>query len=250
MRFTDTVAIVTGGGSGIGRATSTRLAADGASVVVADVAVDAGEETVAHIRADGGTAHFVHTDVTESESVAAMVAEATDVFGPPAVAINNAGIAGENVPTADLSVDDWDRVTDVNLKGVWLSLRHELPVMADHGGGAVVNTASISGMAAVGPAPYVASKHGVIGLTRVAATEYAADGVRVNAVCPGFIDTPLLDPAREAAGEALNLAVEAQPLSRLGEPEEIADAVAWLCSDEASFATGNAFPIDGGYLAR
>jgi len=249
-RFADATVLVTGAASGIGRTTATRFADEGARVVAADLDHEAATETVAAIREAGGVAHALDVDVTDPAQVEAMVAETVDVYGPPDVAFNNAGIEGGNADTADLTEDTWDRVVGTNLKGVWLSLKHELPVMAEHGGGAVVNTASIAGFASVGSAAYVASKHGVIGLTRASATEYAEEDVRVNAVCPGFVDTPLLDRAREETPEQLQLAVETQPMGRLATPEEIADAVRWLASEEASFVTGNAYPVDGGFLAR
>jgi len=242
--------IVTGAASGIGRATAKRFGAEGANVIAADVAVDGGEATVDDIRDAGGEARFVEADVTDTAAVEALVDETVDTYGPPDVAVNNAGIEGNNDDLAGQPEENWDAVTDINLKGVWRCLKAELPVMAENGGGAIVNTASIAGMAAVGSAPYVASKHGVIGLTRVAATEYAEDDVRVNAVCPGFIDTPLLDDAREESPEELQLAVEAQPMGRFGQPEEIANAVLWLASEEASFVTGNAYPVDGGFMAQ
>lgn len=178
--FDGKTAIVTGAASGIGRATAERFAADGANVVVADVAVDGAEETVDRIESNGGTAHFVRADVTDAAQVKALVEETVDTYGTLDIAHNNAGIEGKNVHTADQSEDDWDRVIDINLKGVWLGLKHEIPAMIESGGGAIVNTSSIAGLSAAGPAPYTASKHGVVGLTRVAATEYA-DDVRVNA---------------------------------------------------------------------
>lgn len=250
MRLEGKTAIVTGAASGIGRATARQFATEGATVVVADVAREAGRETAAAIRDDGGEATFQAVDVTDADQVAALVEGTVDRHGSLDLAFNNAGIEGTSEPLAEQSEADWDSVVDTNLKGVWLCMKHELPAMAGGGGGAIVNTSSIAGMAAVGAAPYVASKHGVIGLTRVAATEYADADIRVNAVCPGFIDTPLLDRAREESAEALQLAVEAQPLGRFGRPEEVAATAVWLCSEAASFVTGNAYPVDGGYMAR
>jgi NAD(P)-dependent dehydrogenase (short-subunit alcohol dehydrogenase family) len=248
--YEDATALVTGAASGIGRATAERFAEAGANVVAADLDREGAEATAAALRDAGGEAHALTVDVTDSAQVEAMVAETVDRYGSLDVAFNNAGIEEGTGDTAELAEDTWDRVVGTNLKGVWLCLKHELPVMVEHGGGAIVNTASIAGFASVGSAPYVASKHGVVGLTRTAATEYADEGVRVNAVCPGFVDTPLLDRAREESPEELELAVEAQPLGRMGEPGEIADTVRWLLSEEASFVTGNAYPVDGGFLAQ
>jgi NAD(P)-dependent dehydrogenase (short-subunit alcohol dehydrogenase family) len=241
--------LVIGGASGIGAKTAERFGEEGANVVVADVTADEGRETVEGIESTGGTATFVETDVSDSDDVAAMVQHAVDTYGGLDVAVNNAGIEGETDPFAEQTEDNWDRVIDVNLKGVWLSVKHELRAMAENGGGSIVNTSSIAGLAAAGPTPYVASKHGVVGLTRVAAAEYADAGVRVNAVCPGVIDTPMVDRAAAEDPEAIERFVGMQPLDRMGTPEEVASAVIWLASEEASFVTGTAYPIDGGYTA-
>ncbi|SFS10182.1 NAD(P)-dependent dehydrogenase, short-chain alcohol dehydrogenase family [Halomicrobium zhouii] len=248
--FEGQTAIVTGAASGIGRETAEQFAAGGANVVVTDVDAGGGAETVERIESADGTATFVETDVSDAGDVEAMVQEAVDAYGGVDVAVNNAGIEGETEPLADLSEDAWDRVLDVNLKGLWLCMKHELPELVAGEGGAIVNLSSIAGLVSAGGAPYVASKHGVIGLTRVAATQYAGDNVRVNAVCPGVIDTPMVDRAGEADPEAIDQFVGMQPLGRKGTPEEVASAIVWLCSGEASFVTGNAYPVDGGYLAQ
>lgn len=244
------VAIVTGGAAGIGRATARRFAAEGASVVVADIDADDLAETVDLIEADGGEAIAVETDVSDADEVAALVEQTVDTYGVPDFAFNNAGIEGSSAPLADQSLEDWKRVIDVNQTGVWNCLTEELAVMAENGGGAIVNTSSIAGLSAAGGGPYVASKHGVVGLTRVAASEYGPAGVRVNAVCPGVIDTEMIDRASEEMGEeGIGQIVQAKPLRRMGEPEEVAAAAVWLCSEESSFVTGHPLVVDGGYMA-
>ncbi|MWV39440.1 glucose 1-dehydrogenase [Natrialba sp. INN-245] len=252
-RFEDTTAIVTGGGSGIGRNTAQTLADGGASVVVADVDRDGGEATVDAIEDEtGGEATFVEVDVTNGDDVEKMVDTAVSEYGGLDVAVNNAGVGGQLEPTAELSADDWQMVIDVNLTGVWRCLRAEIDAMLEDGGGAIVNTASILGRVGTEATPaYTASKHGVVGLTKVAALDYATDDIRVNAVCPGYIETPMLEDAGLSDDEeTVEQLREQHPQGRLGEPQEIADAIVWLCSDEASFATGEAVAIDGGYLSR
>ncbi|WP_416841186.1 SDR family oxidoreductase [Haloferax sp. DFSO52] len=250
-QFDSTVAVVTGAGSGIGQATAMAFAAEGASVVVADIDAEGGAETVSAIEAAGGAATFVEADVTDDDSVANMVETAVSEYGRLDFACNNAGIGGAQKPTADLSFDEWEQVIDVNLNGVWRSIKYEIPAMLESDGGVVVNMASILGKVGFENASaYVASKHGVVGLTKTAAQEYAQQGIRVNAVCPGFIDTPLLaaggldDPEARKGIEALH------PMNRLGSVDEIASAVVWLCSDGASFTTGETLTVDGGYTSR
>ncbi|QOS11916.1 putative oxidoreductase (short-chain dehydrogenase family) [Haloferax gibbonsii] len=250
-QFDTEVAVVTGAGSGIGRAVAEAFAAAGARVVVSDVDVEGGEETVARIEEAGGTATFVETDVTDGDAVAAMVETAVSEYGRLDFACNNAGIGGAQKPTADLSFDEWQQVIDVNLNGVWRSMRHEIPAMLENGGGVVVNMASILGKVGFANAShYVAAKHGVLGLTKSAAIEYAEQGVRVNAVCPGFIDTPLLGEGGLDDPEARKGIESLHPMNRLGDVDEIASAVVWLCSDGASFTTGEALTVDGGYTSR
>jgi NAD(P)-dependent dehydrogenase (short-subunit alcohol dehydrogenase family) len=246
----DGVAVVTGASSGIGRQSALRFAAEGASVVVADVVEDGGHETVEMIREVGGEATFVRTDVTDRGDVERMVRTALDEYGGLDFAHNNAGIEGDNPPLAEHSEENWDRVIGVNLKGVWRCMKAEIPEMLDRGGGRIVNTSSISGLTGSGGAPYVASKHGVIGLTRKAAVDYSGENVRVNAVCPGIIDTPMVQRAGEESGELLEQMKASTPAGRLGEPEEIASAVVWLCSDDASFAMGHPFTLDGGLTVQ
>ncbi|ELZ54865.1 MULTISPECIES: SDR family oxidoreductase [unclassified Haloferax] len=250
-QFDTEVAVVTGASSGIGRATAEAFAAAGARVVVSDVNVEGGEETVARIEEAGGTAIFVETDVTDDDAVAALVDTAVSEYGRLDFACNNAGIGGPQKPTADLSADEWQGVVDVNLNGVWRSMRHEIPAMLDGDGGVVVNMASILGKVGfANAAPYVAAKHGVLGLTKTAAIEYAEQGVRVNAVCPGFVDTPLLGEGGLDDPEARQGIESLHPMNRLGDVDEIASAVVWLCSDGASFTTGEALTVDGGYTSR
>ena len=246
-------ALVTGGGSGIGRAASLAYAKDGARVVVADVNVEGGEETVQLIKETGGEAILVHTDVSKPEDTQAMVAQAVETFGSLDCAFNNAGIGGgkERHLTADYLEDDWDRVMSINLKGVWLCMKAEIPQMMKQGKGAIVNTASIAGLVGLsGTVAYVAAKHGVTGLTKAAAMEYAKSGIRVNAVCPGYIQTPLVQGIFDEIDGYRERVASRHPMDRLGEPEEIAQAVLWLSSDSASFVTGHNMAVDGGYVAQ
>ena len=246
-------ALVTGGGSGIGRAASLAYANDGARVVVADVNVEGGEETVQLIKETGGEAILVHADVSKPEDTQAMVAQAVETFGSLDCAFNNAGIGGgkERHLTADYLEDDWDRVMSINLKGVWLCMKAEIPQMMKQGKGAIVNTASIAGLVGLsGTVAYVAAKHGVTGLTKAAAMEYAKSGIRVNAVCPGYIQTPLVQGIFDEIDGYRERVASRHPIDRLGEPEEIAQAVLWLSSDSASFVTGHNMAVDGGYVAQ
>jgi len=247
----ESVAVVTGASSGIGEAAARRLGTEGASIVVADVEAAGGEATAADVEAAGGEATFVETDVSDPAAVDAMVETAVETYGGLDVAVNNAGIEGASEPLADQPIDNWDRVIDVNLKGVFLGMRAEIPAMLADGGGAIVNTASVAGQVAFANiSPYVASKHGVLGLTKNAAAEYSGEGVRVNAVCPGVIETPMVERSREDDPEMIEGAVGATPIGRLGKPDEIGDAVAWLASEESSFVTGEALVVDGGYVTQ
>lgn len=248
--LTDGVALVTGGSSGIGRAAAQRFAAEGAQVVVADLDSEGGEETVDEIEQAGGDAVFIEANVMDTDDLAAMVEAAVDTYGGLDFAFNNAGIEGADAITHEQSFEDWQRVIDINLKGVFAGMREQIPVMLEHGGGAIVNTASVAGLRGFpNLAPYVASKHGVIGLTKTAAKEFGADGVRVNAVCPGVIETPMVARSREENPETTEGAIQATPMARLGKPEEIGDAVVWLCSSDASFVTGESLVVDGGFTA-
>ncbi len=219
--------------------------------MVADIRDELGEQAAEALRRDGARAAYVHVDVTSGDDVTAMVETAVSRFGRLDCAFNNAGIEGTQAPTAEQTPADWQRVLEVNLGGVWRCMRAEIPAMLETGGGSIVNCASVAGLVGfAGIAPYVASKHGIVGITKTAALDYATAGIRVNAVCPGVIRTEMIerfthgDPALEAA----MLATE--PVGRLGEPAEIGAVVAWLCSDAASFVTGVAMPVDGGFVAQ
>ena len=239
------VAIVTGGGSGIGRAISVAFGAAGAAVVVADVDEGGGKETVDLVASD---ATFVRTDVTQEDEVARLVRTAVDSYGRLDWAANNAGTSGPFAFTADLDTTDWQKTIQLNLTGVFLCMKHEVPAMlASGGGGAIVNTSSGAGIVAfAGLSPYVASKHGVIGLTKSAALEYAAAGVRVNAVCPGTVRTPMIEAFIGGDEKMDKQLSKASPIGRMATPEEIAAAVVWLCSDAASYVVGHALVVDGG----
>ena len=249
--ITGTTAIVTGGSTGIGRAAARRFAEEGANVVVADVNVEDAERTVEMITDAGGEATFAETDVSDPTAVEAMVETAIETYGGLDFAFNNAGIEGDDVPAPDQSMDNWERVIGVNLKGVFLGMKYEIPAMLEDGGGAIVNNASIAGVVGFpNLLPYVASKHGVVGMTKATALEFSGEGVRVNAVCPGVIETPMLERSIEKTPEMEDNLVAATPIGRLGEANEIGDAAVWLCSEEASFVTGESLVIDGGYVAQ
>ena len=245
------VALVTGAGSGIGLRSAELLAREGARVLVCDLDEPAGSAAVASINDAGGDAEFCRADVADEAEVEAMVAHCLRRFGRLDCAVNNAGIAGPSGNLDGVGLADWNRILAVNLTGVFLCMKFEIPVMRDQGGGSIVNMSSGAGLIATpGLAPYSATKHGVLGLTRSAALENARGGVRINAVCPGSIDTPMLRTAMEADPETDKLIRGSMPIGRLGEPEEIAEAVAWLCSDRASLVTGHAMGVDGGSVAR
>lgn len=245
----DKVALVTGGAMGIGKTTAQIFAREGARIVVVDIEAGGGEETVRLIKAAGGDALFVKCDVTKAMEVKAAIKKTVDTYGRLDCAFNNAGI-GIPGTTVECSEEDWDRVLEVNLKGVWLCMKYELSQMLIQGGGVIVNTSSAGGLIGTpGIAAYTASKHGVVGLTRTAALEHVTAGIRVNAVCPGSVPTPMLDPVVNHP-EMKAMLESKHPMGRFGTTEEIAEAVVWLCSDRASYVTGVAFPVDGGVTAQ
>ncbi len=245
------VALVTGGSSGIGRASALAFAREGARVMVSDVDSTGGEETCARIRSSGGEAHFVQADVSSEPEVKGLVAQCLDTYDRLDCAHNNAGITGGKGPLHEIDLDAFEETLRVNLTGVFLCMKHEIPVMTRAGGGAIVNTASGAGLIATpGLSPYCASKHGILGLTKTAAVENAATGIRVNAVLPGSTETPMLE-ASLALGPQIEKMIRAnQPGGRFGLPEEIAEAVVWLCSGRASFVSGESMLVDGGAIAR
>lgn len=244
------VALVTGAGSGIGRVTALAFAREGARVVVSDV-TDAMDETVRLIQESGGEALAVHADVSVPEEVEGMIKAAVEAYGRLDYAFNNAGLGGLAAPAADYTLDAWNQVISVNLTGVWLCMKYQIEQMLKQGGGAIVNNASILGLVGFRNAPaYVTAKHGVIGLTKATALDYAQSGIRVNAVCPGFIHTPLVDKGFEEDPESQTMLESLHPIGRLGESEEISGVVVFLCSEAASFITGQPITVDGGYVAQ
>jgi len=245
------VALVTGGSAGIGRATAVAFAQNGAKVVISDIDDEAGEEALELISAVGGQAIYVRADVAQASDVEALIGHTVERFGRLDYAFNNAGIEGVNAPTADCTDENWDRVIGINLKGAWLCMRAEIRQMLSQGGGAIVNCSSIAGLIGFPGTPaYTASKHGMIGLTRAAALEYATQGIRINAVCPGVIRTAMIERFTKGSPEAEAQLVAGEPMGRMGTPEEVASAVLWLCSDGAGFVTGHPLVVDGGWVAR
>lgn len=244
----DKVALITGSGSGIGRATAIKFAEEGASVAVTDFNVEGGEETVQLIAEAGGRAIFIGANVAEPEDVKALVEKTVDAYGRLDCACNVAGIDGTPSSAEETPLETFDRTIAINQRGVFLCMQAEVEQMLKNGGGAIANVASVAGILGFPSQPYVASKHAVVGLTRAAALEYSKLGIRTNAVCPGVISTPMIQNGPPA--EIVEMMVSAHPIGRMGEPEEVAELLLWLCSDRASFVTGSIIPVDGGYSTQ
>jgi len=249
--MTGKVVIITGGASGIGRATAIAFGREGATVVIGDLDKTGGENTVSAIKDTGGNALFVRVDVGTPADVQALVSKTVEQYGGLDYAFNNAGLVGSYAGIVDTPLEDWNQVVATNLTGVWLCMKYEIPEMLKRGGGAIVNNSSVTGLVgAPGVVGNVATKHGVLGLTKSAALQYATQGIRVNAVAPGAIRTPLGDQVKSVHPDAEAVVLAAIPQSRFGEPEEVVGAVLFLCSDRASHITGHVLAIDGGWIAR
>ena len=249
--FEGKVVVVTGGGYGIGRAACLAFARDGAKVAVADVDVTSSEETVSLIKEAGGEAVFVKADVSQEAEVEALINKTVEIYGRLDCAFNNVGIHKTFVSTIDFTQEDWNQMMDINLKGMWLCMKYEIPQMLKQGKGAIVNASSAAGLIAAPSNPaYPASKHGVVGLTKMAAIEFARKGIRVNCICPGpTTSTRMHEELAEFAMDIIEKMHDKVPMGRIAEPREIAEAAVWLCSDKASFVTGAALPVDGGLVA-
>jgi NAD(P)-dependent dehydrogenase (short-subunit alcohol dehydrogenase family) len=247
--FEGKVAFITGGGSGIGRATGLAFAREGANVAIVDIVKEGAEQTARMVEELGGRAIAVKCDVSRDEEVRSAIEKTMQAFGRLDYAFNNAGIEQNAGITHEVSVEDWDRIIGTNLKGVFLCMKYEIPLMLKQGAGAIVNNSSGAGVVGVKGIPaYTASKHGLIGLTKTAALDYSQSNIRINAVCPGYIDTPMMERYTGGTSEGRAQIIALEPMGRVGKPEEIAATVVWLCSDGASFVTGHALVVDGGFV--
>ncbi|WP_420627192.1 SDR family oxidoreductase [Candidatus Leptofilum sp.] len=251
MQLDGKIALITGGGSGIGRATAVLFANHGAKLAIADINPAGGQETVEMVAEQGGEAFFVQTDVSQATQVENMVNEVVERYGRLDIAFNNAGIEGHPVRTVDVSETDFDQIMAVNVKGVWLCMKYQIPQMVALGGGTIVNASSVAGLVGTHSMPvYGASKHAVIGLTKSAALEYARKGIRINAICPSVIRTKMVERGFAEFPQFVEATKRINPMRRLGEPHEVAEAVLWLCSDAASFVNGTALAVDGGFTSQ
>lgn len=249
MDLKDKVALITGAGSGIGESTALLFASKGARITVTDINEDHGKKVVERIKNDGGKAIFIKADTSKPEDSEKSVKETMDKFGRLDIAVNNAGIGGPSQPIGEYDIEGWNKVISINLSGVFYGMRYQIPAMLENGGGSIINVASILGSVGfANSCAYVAAKHGVVGLTKNGALEYSKLGIRINAVGPGFIKTPLLSDNLEQ--EQIGQLSALHPIGRLGEPEEVAELFLWLAGDKSSFVTGSYYPIDGGYLAQ